>query len=73
VNVDVYAEDTLADQPRDAASAVFTYVALDEDGTPTTVPALVCPTDEEQPLRQAATDRRREQLEAALARRPDER
>ncbi|MFW5918019.1 MAG: acyl-CoA thioesterase [Haloferacaceae archaeon] len=68
VNVDVVAEDTAADQRRDAASAVFTYVALNESGTPTTVPELVCQTDEEQALRQAAIERRREQLEAALAR-----
>ena len=71
VNVDVYAEDTLADERGDAASAVFTYVALDESGTPTTVPELACPTAEERALRDAATERRREQLEAALARLPE--
>lgn len=70
VNVDVSAEDTMADERRDAASAVFTYVALDEAGTPTAVPELVCPTDEEHALREAATERRREQLEAALSRLP---
>lgn len=69
VNVDVYAEDTMAAERHDAASAVFTYVALD-DGTPTTVPELACPSEEERVLRDAATERRREQLEAALARLP---
>lgn len=71
VNVDVYAEDTMADERHDAASAVFTYVALDESGTPTAVPELTCPSEEERALRDAATKRRREQLEAALARLPE--
>jgi acyl-CoA hydrolase len=71
VNVDVYAEDTAADERRDAASAVFTFVALDNDGTPTSVPELACPTAEEQALRDAAAERRREQLEAALSRLPE--
>jgi acyl-CoA hydrolase len=72
VNVDVYAEDTTADERRDAASAVFTFVALDDDdGTPTSVPELACPTADEQALRDAAAERRREQLEAALARLPE--
>jgi acyl-CoA hydrolase len=68
VNVDVYAEDTMAGERRDAASAVFTYVALDQDGTPTPVPELACPSEEERALRDAAIERRREQLESALAR-----
>lgn len=71
VNVDVYAEDTMADERRDAASAVFTYVALDEDGTPTAVPELTCPSENERALQEAATERRRAQLEAALARLPE--
>lgn len=71
VNVDVYAEDTLAGDRGDAASAVFTYVALDESGTPTAVPELAYPSAEEQALRDAAIERRRERLEAALARLPE--
>jgi acyl-CoA hydrolase len=71
INVDVYAEDITADERRDAASAVFTFVALDEDGTPTSVPELACPTADEQALRETAAERRREQLEAALARLPE--
>lgn len=71
VNVDVYAEDTMSGEVRDAASAVFTYVALDDEGSPTPVPELACPTDDEEALQRAATERRREQLEAALARLPE--
>jgi acyl-CoA hydrolase len=64
VKVDVRAEDPREDEERDTTTSFFTFVALDEDGTPTPVPDLDCPTDNQRALRDAAREQRREQLSA---------
>lgn len=68
LRVDVRAEDPVAGERRETASAFFTFVAVDEDGVPVEVPALTCPTEDEAALRDTAREQRRDQLEASLDR-----
>ncbi|WP_338738448.1 acyl-CoA thioesterase [Haloplanus salilacus] len=68
VNVEVRAEDPRTGDERDATSSFFTFVAVDDDGEPTTVPDLACPTEGERRLRDAAVDDRAAQLERLVER-----
>jgi acyl-CoA hydrolase len=68
VKVDVRAENPRTDDLRETTTSFFTFVALDDDGTPTPVPGLECPTDEEKRLRDAAIDEQAAQLEAVAER-----
>jgi len=68
VKVDVRAEDPREGEPRDTTTSFFTFVALDEDGTPAPVPDLECPTENQRALRDAAHEQRREQLRAVMDR-----
>ena len=63
VKVDVRAEDPREGEERKTTASYFTFVALDDDGRPTDVPDLECPSDEEEALRQEAIDGRRKQFE----------
>ncbi|WP_284013746.1 acyl-CoA thioesterase [Halobaculum litoreum] len=62
VKVDVRAENPKTGEERRTTTSFLTFVALDEEGTPTPVPALECPTAEETALREEATEERRAQL-----------
>ena len=62
VKVDVRAENPLEGTDRPTTSSFFTFVALDDEGVPTDVPELVCPSEAEEALRQEAVDGRKEQL-----------
>lgn len=64
VKVDVRAENPIDETERETTSSYFTFVALDENGTPTEVPTLECPTEAESALRRRAIDGRKAQLEA---------
>ncbi|WP_132059897.1 acyl-CoA thioesterase [Halorussus amylolyticus] len=68
VKVDVRAEDPRTGEERQTTTSFFTFVALDDDGRPTPVPDLDCPTDNQQALRDAAREQRREQLAAVSER-----
>jgi acyl-CoA hydrolase len=68
VNVEVHAENPRTGSERDTTSSFFRFVAVDEDGNPTTVPDLVCPTVGERRLRDAAVDDRAAQLERLVER-----
>ena len=68
VKVDVVAENPRTDDRHRTTTSFFTFVALDESGTPTPVPDLECPTDEERRLRDAAVEERASQLESVLDR-----
>lgn len=68
VKVDVRAENPKTDEQRQTTTSYFTFVALDDDGTPAAVPALDCPTDEEETMRANAIAGRREQLGAVIDR-----
>ncbi|PSP76529.1 acyl-CoA thioesterase [Halobacteriales archaeon QS_1_68_20] len=61
-SMEVRAGDPREEERRTTTTSFFTYVALDEDGTPTTVPRLECPTESEAELRDAAREQRLEQL-----------
>jgi acyl-CoA hydrolase len=63
VKVEVHAEDPRSDERRLATSSFFTFVAVDDDGRPTEVPDLDCPTAAEEALRQEAIEDRHDQLE----------
>ena len=62
VKVDVRAEDPKSGEERQTTTSFFTFVALDEDGAPTPVPDLDCPTENQQALRDGARKQRLEQL-----------
>ncbi|MFC5366433.1 acyl-CoA thioesterase [Salinirubrum litoreum] len=71
VKVDVRAENPKTDEERQTTTSFFTFVALDDDGRPTPVPRLSCPTDDEAALRDRAIDERAAQLEAVVERMDD--
>ncbi|MFB9824171.1 acyl-CoA thioesterase [Halobaculum roseum] len=62
VKVDVRAENPRTGEERRTTTSFLTFVALDEEGSPTPVPDLDCPTPEEAALRAEATEERRAQL-----------
>ncbi|NHN58858.1 MULTISPECIES: acyl-CoA thioesterase [Halorussus] len=68
VKVDVRAEDPREGEERETTTSFFTFVALDDDGEPTAVPDLECPTDNQRALRDRAREQRREQLAAVAER-----
>ena len=68
VRVDVHAEHPAEGNRRLATTSFFTFVAVDEDGRPTEVPELSCPTEAEAALRDDAVTARREQLEQVTER-----
>lgn len=67
VKVEVRAEDPKSGEQRKTTSSFFTFVALDEDGTPSEVPRLECPTENQVRLREEAQKERREHLEDVAA------
>ena len=62
VGVRVEAENPLTGQVRHTASAYLTFVALDEKGQPTSIPPLICETDEEKLRYRQAEIRRQYRL-----------
>ena len=68
VTVEVQAADPRTGERRQTTSSYLTFVALDDDGRPTPVPSLVCPSDEEAARRDRALEARLEQLEQVCAR-----
>ena len=68
VKVDVRAEDPRTDERRHTTTSYFTFVAVDGDGEPTTVPDVECPSEDEIDLRDRAIEGRREQLQGILDR-----
>jgi acyl-CoA hydrolase len=68
VKVDVSAEDPRTDEMRETTTSFFTFVALDEAGSPTEVPDLVCETESEEARREAALDERAAQLQSVVDR-----
>jgi acyl-CoA hydrolase len=65
VAVRVYLEDLLTGERRQTSSAFVTYVALDAEGRPARVPAVIPLTPEEKHEYREALIRRRHRLEAA--------
>jgi acyl-CoA hydrolase len=66
--VDVRAENPRTDETRRTTTSYFTFVALDDEGRPTPVPDLECPTEDEAALREDAMDGREEQLRQVVDR-----
>jgi acyl-CoA hydrolase len=61
--VKVFAEDTRSDKTRLANEAFFTFVALDDEGSPCFVPSLTICNDAEGQLFQEAKIRRKIRLD----------
>jgi uncharacterized protein (TIGR00369 family) len=59
----VAAEDVLTGEVTHTNTAYFVYVALDEDGRPTSVPSLICETTDEKARYRRAEERRRIRLQ----------
>ena len=68
VKVHVSAENPRTDERRRTTTSYFTFVALDDEGTPASVPELTTPTDAEESLRDDAIEGRREQLRSVAER-----
>jgi acyl-CoA hydrolase len=68
VTVEVRAENPRTDTEYETTSSFFTFVAVGDDGEPTPVPDLACPTDGERRLQDAAVDERTAQLERLVER-----
>lgn len=68
VKVDVHAEDPKRDERRRTTTSYFTFVAVDEEGRPTEVPDIECPTAEEAALRERAIEGRADQLREVVDR-----
>jgi acyl-CoA hydrolase len=64
VGVRVEAENLQAGAIRHTATAYLTFVALGEDGRPSTVPPLPLKTEAEQRRNREAHERRKQRLEA---------
>lgn len=62
VRVNVYSENLRTGERHHTATAFFTFVALDENGRPTPVPAVIAETPEEKRLQEEARERRRARL-----------
>lgn len=67
IGVYVAAENSFQDDTRHVVSAYLTFVALDENGTPIPVPAVLPETDVEQRRFDAAEKRRNARLELRAA------
>ena len=67
VEVKVFMEDTLTGEHRQTSSAFVTYVALNPQGTPTSVPPLIVRTAEERRRHREALTRRRRRLSMAAS------
>jgi acyl-CoA hydrolase len=68
VKVDVRAEDPREGESRKTTTSFLTFVAIDEEGTPTPVPELVCETNDETALRDEAAEQRQAELEKLVER-----
>jgi acyl-CoA hydrolase len=65
VEVNVYLEDFVKRERRQTSSAFVTYVAVDREGRPTSVPPLIVRTAEEKRRYREALERRRRRLALA--------
>lgn len=65
VMIDVFVEDRLTGEKRKSNEAIYTFVAVDQNGGPINVPELIPETDEEKKRYDAAL--RRRQLSLVLA------
>lgn len=63
VGVKVFSENILTGERRHTSSAYLTFVALDSDGKPKTIPPVIPETEEERRRYQQAEARRRHRLE----------
>jgi acyl-CoA hydrolase len=66
IRVDVQSEDLMSGERRQTSTAYLTFVAVDRNGHPTTVPPLLLENEEEKREARAAESRRAARLEARL-------
>ena len=68
VKVDVHSENPRTGTQQDTTTSFLTYVAIDESGTPVTVPNVACKTEAEAELRQSAVEKRQSELQSIVDR-----
>ena len=68
VRVEVRAENLQTGEDRETTSSFLTFVAIDSEGRPTSVPDLVCQTENAKKLRDEAIEQRETELEALIER-----
>jgi acyl-CoA hydrolase len=66
IRVDVQSEDLMSGERRQTSTAYLTFVAVDRNGHPTTVPPLLLENEEEKREARAAESRRAARLKARL-------
>lgn len=68
VKVDVRSENPIAGESKQTTSSFLTFVAIDEQGSPTPVPDLVCEDDTEEELREMAVEERKAEIRSLTER-----
>jgi len=63
IGVRVEAENQVTGESRHTATAYLTFVALDDDGTPTVIPPVILETEEEERRNCAAKERKKFRME----------
>ena len=72
VKVDVHSEDPRTGKVQETTTSFLTFVAIDESGNPAEVPELICENETERELRDAAVEKRKEELESTIERMREE-
>jgi acyl-CoA hydrolase len=72
IMIDVFVEDRLTGERRKSNEAIYTFVAVDQNGSPINVPELIPETEEEKERYAAALRRRQLSLVLAGKMRPDD-
>lgn len=70
IGVDVYSEDVLTGDRKRCCTAHLTFVAINDQGTPTEVPRLILRTRAERQKFEEAAERRRQRMRGKAAARP---
>lgn len=70
IGVEVYSEQPISGERHHTCSALLTFVALDGEGRPTTVPPLLLENEEERRIQAAAEQRREQRLQNRRRTRP---
>ncbi|MFC7073335.1 acyl-CoA thioesterase [Halovenus rubra] len=68
VKVDVHSEDPRTGEKQETTTSFLTFVAIDDDGNPATVPEVACKTEAEKELRKEAVEKRQAELESIIER-----
>jgi len=68
VKVDVHSENPRTGKYQETTTSFLTYVAINENGNPVSVPDLACESEAEEELRTMAVEKRQAELESIIDR-----